>query len=221
MQSGQWLEHSVLSKGLDEPAASALSALRPQLLKSGTILFHPGMSPRGFPIVIDGRIGVYLTGKSGRELLLYKVTSGETCVQSTLGLLGQEQYSAEAITETDVVAVMVSPTLFASLMASSPAFRNFVFRAFATRVSDIMFMLEQVAFVRVENRLAALLLARADAKGHVVATHHDLAVAIGTVREVITRQLKALASRRLIALERGHIAIIDHAELTEISQRNG
>jgi CRP/FNR family transcriptional regulator len=221
MTSAGWLAHAVLAAELDEPATQALGALKPQLLKAKTIVFHPGMVPQGFPIVIDGRIGVHLTGRSGREMLLYTVSRGQTCVQSTLGLLGHEPYSAEAITETDVVAVMVPLAVFEQLMAVSPAFRSFVFRAFAARVSDMMFVLEQVAFVRVESRLAGVLLERADPDGQVAVTHQDLAVAIGSVREVVTRQLKAMVSRGLLSIERRHISIQDRPALVELAKNIG
>lgn len=213
-----WLMSSVFSEPLEPQAQRVLSDLRPQLIKARSVLFHPGVRPEGFLIVIDGRVGVYLVGKGGRELLLYSVSRGETCIQTTLGLLGQEPYSAEAVAETDLVAVMVPQATFETLVATSGAFRGFVFRAFAARVADVMFVLEQVAFVKVESRLAHVLRERADPSGTVSATHQELAVAIGSAREVVTRQLRALASRGLVALERGAIEIVDPAELARLAE---
>lgn len=204
-----WLGDFVSAEKLDADAVAELSALRPQTIAARTILFQPGMRPQGFLLVIEGRVGVYLLGRSGREMLLYTVTRGETCVQTTLGLLGDEPYSAEAIAETGLVAVMVPVAMFARLMAASSAFRAFVFHAFASRVGDLMFMLEQVAFVRIESRLAHALIERADAGGLVNVTHQELAVAIGSAREVVTRQLHAFASRGLVSLDRGAISIVD------------
>jgi CRP/FNR family transcriptional regulator len=117
--------------------------------------------------------------------------------------------------------VMVPLAVFEQLMAVSPAFRSFVFRAFAARVSDMMFVLEQVAFVRVESRLAGVLLERADPDGQVAVTHQDLAVAIGSVREVVTRQLKAMVSRGLLSIERRHISIQDRPALVELAKNIG
>lgn len=216
-----WLREFAAREKLDEDAAEALHGLKSQLIAGGTELFRPGMRPAGFLLVIEGRVGVYLLGRSGREMLLYTVTRGETCVQTTLGLLGDEPYSAEAVAETDLVAVMVPIPVFERLMAISSAFRAFVFRAFAARVGDLMFMLEQVAFVRVESRLARTILERADMLGRVSATHQELAVAIGSAREVVTRQLHGLASRGLVSLDRGAISITDRASLARLGQENG
>lgn len=202
-----WLDDAGIQTALDNAARVALAALRPQHVPQGSVIFQPGTLPMSFPIILHGRIGVYLTGKSGRELFLYGVSRGETCVQTSLGLLGDEPYSAEAIAETDLVAVLVPKTVFQSLLAISPTFRDFVFRALAGRIADVMFVLEQVAFVRIESRLASALLSRMKDDGVVLATHHDLAVQVGTAREVVSRHLKALASKGFVSLERGSIRI--------------
>jgi CRP/FNR family transcriptional regulator len=218
LDSKTWLSHSLIPEHLDSATLQALSGLKPLAVPAKTVLFHPGTKPQGFLILLSGRIEVYMTGKSGRELLLYSIVPGETCVQTTLALMGDEPYSAEAVAETDLTAILVPYPLFKSLMNSSEAFRRFVFRAFANRVSDVMYMLEQVAFVGVENRLAAVLLERADADGVVKASHQELAVSIGSVREVISRHLKTLAARGFIKLDRRHILILDRGRLDALSR---
>lgn len=216
-----WLREVDVMADMEAEARSALSALKPVLVKAKTILFRPGTRPEGFPIVIHGRIGVYLIGKSGRELLLYSVSRGETCVQTTLGLLGENAYSAEAMAETDLVAVMVPTAVFQQLMATSQAFRGFVFRAFAARVSDVMLVLEQVAFVRIESRIAHALIAHADGDDLVTATHQDIATAIGSVREVVSRHLKTFESRGLVTLERGQVRLANIGLLRQIAEDIG
>ncbi|MFC3316392.1 Crp/Fnr family transcriptional regulator [Rhizobium rosettiformans] len=139
-------------------------------------------------------------------------------MQTTLGVLGGAPYTGEAVAENDLVAVMVPPAVFERLMASSPAFRAFVFKAFADRLGDLMFVLEQVAFVKVEQRLAHALLERADDEGRVTLTHQELAVVIGTAREVVSRRLEALASKGVVASERGQIRIIEKGELARMAR---
>ena len=213
-----WLKQAAFLQGLDDEASGELAALKPMVVEKKTVLFRPGDAPAGFVIVLSGRIGVYLIGKSGRELLLYAVTPGETCVQTTLGILGGEPYGGEAIAETDCVVVNVPLALFRRLMDASPAFRGYVFRAFADRLGDVMHLLEQVAFVRIEQRLANALIERADGTGTVAATHQDLAAHIGSAREVVSRRLVAMADKDLIALERGQILVKDRAALEALSR---
>lgn len=155
-----WIEQASFLSELDREARRQFEVLRPQHVPDRTTLFRPGDQAEAFVILLSGRIGVYLTGRGGRELLLYAVTPGETCVQTTLGVLGGAAYTGEAVAESDLVAVMVPQAVFETLMAISAAFRNFVFRAFAARLSDLMFVLEQVAFVKVEKRLALALIER-------------------------------------------------------------
>lgn len=215
-----WADQAGFLADIDEGARRELEALKPVHVPARSTLFRPGDAAQSFVILLAGRIGVYLTGRNGRELLLYSVTPGETCVQTTLGVLGGAPYSGEAIAESDLVAVMVPPPVFERLMAHSTAFRSFVFKAFADRLTDLMFVLEQVAFVKVEERLAHALLERMDAEGIVELTHQELSVIIGTAREVISRRLEALASKGLIENERGHIRLmqIDQLKLMAASR---
>lgn len=213
-----WADQASFLADIDDEARRALEALKPMHVPARATLFRPGDAAQSFVILLSGRIGVYLTGRNGRELLLYSVTPGETCVQTTLGVLGGAPYTGEAVAESDLVAVMVPPAVFERLMASSPAFRAFVFKAFADRLGDLMFVLEQVAFVKVEQRLAHALLERADDEGRVTLTHQELAVVIGTAREVVSRRLEALASKGVVASERGQIRIIERGELARMAR---
>lgn len=212
-----WLERVGEFSRLEPQARELLAALRPTTIPSGTIIFHPGDATHNFPIILSGRVGVYMTGATGREILLYTVIPGETCVQTTLGLLGGADYSAEAIAETAVEAVIVPRTVFEKLLATSATFRSYVFGAFAGRMQALMRALERVAFIKVEARLAAILVERADEQGRIVQTHHELATAIGSVREVVSRRLESLARRGLVDLERGQVRIVDIEELQSLA----
>lgn len=218
--SPSWLNEAALPEGMDEVTLRALSDLKPQVIPAGGVLFRPGDEARGFVIVLSGRISVYLTGASGREILLYDVIHGESCVQTTLGLLGGEAYTGEAIAEGDVRAVLVPRALFLDLMDRSQWFRHVVFKSFGERISDITKVLEQVAFVKVEQRLARQLLASATGSGVIDQTHQDLAVAIGSAREVVSRRLEVFSKRGLVALERGQIVILDRQGLTDVAAEN-
>lgn len=186
----------------------------------GVALFHPGDSAEGFVVVLSGRIEVFLTGPTGREILLYSVEPGQSCVQTTLGLLGSEEYSGEAVTATPARIVMIPRALFLDLMDRSQPFRGFVFGAFARRMQDMMQLLEKVAFQRVEARLAAELLALSEG-GEVRATHQDLATRIGSAREVISRRLDGFARRGWVATDRGCVRIADPAALRRLAETSG
>lgn len=212
-----WIAGTSYAAALDAASRAALEPLKPQLLKAGTVLFRPGDTPSGFVLTVSGRINVYLNSRTGRELLLYSIDPGETCVQTTLGMLGSQPYSGEAITESDVVAVIVPPALFDRLLTQSDEFRRFVFKAFAVRLGEMTDLLEMVAFVKVERRLARWLLLQAGEDNVARATHAEIASAIGSAREVVSRRLEALAGRGVVSLDRGAVRIASPAELKRIA----
>lgn len=205
-----------LLPGLAPTEAARLDALPETRVDSGQILFRAGDLAQGFAFVLEGRIEVMLTGASGREILLYAVEPGQSCIQTTLGLIGDTPYSGEALTITPCRLVILPREVFRSLMGQSEPFRSFVFRAFAARMSELTQLLEQVAFARIESRLARALVDMAQAD-EVQATHADLAARIGSAREVVSRQLERWVQRGLIATERGRIVIRAPADLARIA----
>ena len=205
-----------LLPGLDPADTTRIESLPVQTLPRGARLFGPGARPQAFAIVLSGRIEVSLTGPSGREILLYAVEPGQSCIQTTLGLLGDEPYSGDAICATEVRLVLLPAALFHALMARAEPFRGFVFRALAVRMADMTALLERVAFTRVEARLAEALLTLAQ-DGTVEATHAELAARIGSAREVVSRRLEAMTRRGLVATDRGRVVVRDTAALTRLS----
>jgi CRP/FNR family transcriptional regulator len=141
-------------------------------------------------------------------------------VLTTNALLAALPYGAEGIAETDVAALQLPGGTFQDLLAVSAPFRRFVFSAYATRVADLLMLIDAVAFGRIDARLARRLLTRADNSGIVVATHMDLATELGTAREVISRQLKEFERAGWVDAARGRVRVIDSDALRRIVERD-
>lgn len=201
---------------LDAPAKDALANLKPVTIPAGTVLFRPGDSAQGFVVVLSGRAEVFLTGPNGREILLYAIEPGQSCIQSTLGLMGGEAYNGEAITAADCTVVIIPKPLFLRLLDESAPFRALIFTTFGRRMQDMMRLFERVAFQKVEIRLAAALLSAA-CGSRVEITQADLAVRIGTAREVVSRQLEKFANRGWVRTERGLIHLLNMDELRRLA----
>lgn len=187
----------------------------PVAIPAGQVLFDEHQPCKGFPFLLSGSVRVVKSGANGRELPLYRVIPGETCIISSSCLLGRTDYNARGITEGVTELVLLPRPLFDELM-NDPAFRDYVFLLFAERIADLMQLIEEVAFRRLDQRLAALLLG----KGRVVkTTHQQLADELGSVREMVSRLLKGFAEHKLVALGREQVEILDPAGLRELAGR--
>lgn len=193
-----------------------LSRLPARSLPKGAVLFRPGEGAQAFPLVLSGRVEVHLTGPNGREIMLYAVEPGQTCVQTTLGLLGDELYGAEAIVATPARVILVPRATFLRLMDEDAAFRLYVLRTFGLRMAEITRLLERVAFGRIEARLAQMILDLA-ADGVVTATQAELAARIGTAREVVTRRLDGMVRAGLVSTDRGSLHVLDLDGLRQLA----
>jgi CRP/FNR family transcriptional regulator, anaerobic regulatory protein len=159
---------------------------------------------------------VTLTAASGREILLYAVEPGQSCIQSTLGLMGDEAYTGTARTATEVDLIFIPKPLFLQAMNEDAKFRTFVLKAFGSRMTDLTRVLEQVAFGRIEPRLAlALIEGAVDQK--VSTTQAELAARIGTAREVVTRKLEIFAAKGWISTARGQVTLLNAAALRQLA----
>lgn len=203
---------------LSPASRASLTQLLPRRIPKGNVLFRPGDLAQGFVVVLSGRIEVRLTAASGREILLYAVEPGESCVQTTLGLMGDELYSGEATAATDAEVVVIPRPLFLRLINEDDGFRRFVLRAFGQRMAELTHLLEQVAFGRIEVRLAAALLDLA-ANEVVDATQAELAARIGSAREVVSRRLETFERHGWVTVERGHVRLRDLPELKRLADQ--
>ncbi len=179
----------------------------------GSVIFRPGSVCETYLIVIEGSVRTSMVSDSGREIVLYRVESGQSCVLTTSCLLGGLEYNAEGVAETDIVALGLPRSVFLQLLEVSESFRQLAFGAFSERLRDLMVLINEVAFGQIDRRLAAYLMKKAKA-GEVRATHQEIAVELGTAREVVSRVLKDFEGRGIVGLERGRIRIVSPQQLS-------
>ncbi|SEH40284.1 Crp/Fnr family transcriptional regulator [Magnetospirillum fulvum] len=204
---------------LDPVSARVFDAAARQVrVPAGTVLFRDGATCQNYVLVIEGAIRVHKISEGGREIVLYRVESGQTCVLTTNCLITARDYDAEGIAETDVEMIVLPVSAFRQLLGLSESFRDFVFSAYASRLSDLLLLIEEVAFGRIDVRLAGWLAARVGLGGPIRATHQEIAVELGTAREVISRQLKEFERRGWVRLGRGLIEPSDPVALRQLSQ---
>lgn len=184
-------------------------------LDQDRFVFHAGDLCHAFLLLLEGNVRVQLTSASGREVTLYRISPGGSCVLTTSCLLSQEDYPAEAIAESDLVAAAIPGTLFQDALNQSQRFRTFVFDGFSARLKNVIARIEELAFTSIDVRLGRVLLELHKDQVEKV-THQDLAVELGTAREVVSRHLKRFAAERWVELGRGRVTVVDPAGLQRI-----
>lgn len=184
-------------------------------VEAGAVLFEAASPCTGFPMLLEGSVRVIKSAPNGREVQLYRVMPGDSCLLSSSCLLGGSAYSASGIAETAVSLLALPPALFHRLLAEHRPFRDYVFSLFSERLADLMALVEAVAFQKLDQRLAALLLG----KGELVrATHQSLADELGSVREMVSRLLSNFQDRGWVELGREQIRINDAQALRRLAQ---
>ncbi len=211
------------------PGLARLEAATKQILMTrsavvdvpeGAIIFGPGKSPEHMLFLLDGTVRVQQVSDTGHEIVLYRIQAGESCVLTTACLLAFEHYSAEGVAETSVTAAAIPRAVFDDLVAQSKSFRDFVFAAFSKRITDLFQMIDEVAFQRLDVRLADKLIQLSGGADAVATTHQKLSVELGTAREVISRQLQEFQRRGWIEQSRGSIRFMQKEDLQKLAARN-
>jgi len=182
---------------------------------AGTVLFDAHQPCRGFPLLLQGAVRVFKSTPNGREILLYRVEPGDGCVLSGGCLLGRIDYTATGIAEDDVVLLLIAPDLFQELLLEHEPFRRFVFTLYGARLAEVMDLVEAVAFHKLDQRLAQLLVHRGPS---VRETHQKLADELGSVREIVSRLLRSFESRGWVKLERERVSVLDPKALAELAR---
>lgn len=213
-----WIDRFAELKDLPAGVAQELVARsRIVALPAGTHVFEPGQHPDNMLLLLSGTVRVQQRSDTGREVFLYRVHSGESCILTTACMLADEDYSAEGVAETDVQAVAIPRAVFDDMAGRSPLFRSFIFRAYSRRIADLFGLIDDIVFHRVDVRLAARML-DLEKDGLVVATHQALAVELGTAREVISRTLGEFQRRGWVELSRGELRLTQRDALSRLAR---
>ena len=191
----------------------------------GAVLYEEGFPCPMVPLILSGVVRVFKMGETGREITLYRVEPGQICVlSSTCALTGREaKLPAVAVAETDVELLAVPSHVFRKQLASEPQLQTHLNQILTERLSEMMMVVDEVAFGRVDVRLAEELLrgCRGTPGVEVTSTHAQLAMELGSAREVVSRVLKDFERKGMVRLGRGRINVLDPERLREFVQSRG
>ncbi len=165
---------------------------------------------RGFALMLAGSVRVIKASPSGRELHLYQVLPGDSCILTTGCLLDNSTYRARCVVQEDVELVVLSPQAFRQMFSSLEPFRDHILKGFSHRLTEMMELVSAVAFQKLDQRLAAALVAKSTP---IRTTHQALADELGSLREIVSRLLKSFADQGWVKLGREQIEILDAGAL--------
>jgi len=191
---------------------------RPGRVSAGVEFFREGSPCTCYPMVVEGTIRATKSDPSGHEILLYRLSPGMSCVIAVVALLGGTPYPAQAKAETDVALFSIPKGLFEEMILKSRAFRTFVFQSLSERLTHLMTLVDDVAFRRVDQRLALHLL---HCQEPISLTHQMLADSLGTTREVVSRILESFQESGMLRLGRKRIEILDRSALERVHRAKG
>ncbi|WP_086931935.1 Crp/Fnr family transcriptional regulator [Agarilytica rhodophyticola] len=177
--------------------------------KKNDALFRPGDLSKAFLIITKGSVRVELTSRTGRDILLYRMSENQTCVLTTSALLSDQIYAARALAETDIEAVALPSDQFEKALRISDEFSQFVLRDYAQRVASLVSLIDRMTSRNIAAEMSKLLLEKCDANHCVSMTQEKIAKDIGSAREVIARKLSKLEAEQVIKKQRGKIIITD------------
>lgn len=207
--------------GTLEPALAAAVDREAVALErpSGSVLFDAGSPCSGLLLLEDGLVRVARLAEDGRELQLYRVEPGETCVLTVSCLLGRADYPARGVAERAVRGVYLPAPLFERLSAASEPFRSFVYKAFSERLTSLVDLAASVTFDHLDRRLARAILERVRTSGRIVleVTHADLATELASARERVSRLVGGFADAGLVEQGRGTLKVLDKARLEALA----
>ncbi len=174
---------------------------------AGTHICMEGDRCGFIPLVVEGTARVYKMAENGREITLYRIEPGGSCVVTASCIIGERDFPAFAIAETDVTAIVVGADRFQRLTRESHAWHAYVYGLLSRKLADVIELVEEVAFRRVDARLLDYL--QAEASGGVLQrTHEAMAADLGTSREVVSRLLKDLEEQGRVQRERGGVRLM-------------
>lgn len=182
----------------------------PKSYTEGDSILDENTSIRSIPIIMKGMIKVIRTDEDGREILLYYLKTGESCIMSFLGGMHNEKSMVKAEVEEDTEILFLPVDKASLFIREHPEWLDYIFKLYHKRFEELLEIINAISFKKVDERLLNLLNKKSELTGSktIVITHEQLANELGTVRVVVSRLLKQLEESGKLKLGRNRIALL-------------
>ncbi len=214
----QWRSAAALLPFLADPTSEVQHAFVHHAtfmrFPTATTVFEEGDLCTTFAVLAQGRVRVFKIGETGREITLYRFARGESCILTMSCILSERQFPAIATVEEPAEAFVVDHTTFQGWVEHFSPWRNYMFQLLSQRLATVMAIVDEVAFRRMDERIAEFILRRSTPGEAVLnLTHQQIAAELGTSREVVSRILADFAAAGVVQLGRGSMTVRDRSGL--------
>jgi CRP/FNR family transcriptional regulator len=202
----------------DLPGWTFPAELREKLMEQGTrkifmtddVILQENAYIRSIPMVISGTIRVMRTGEDGREMLLYYIRAGESCIMSFLGGIHHETSKVRAVVEEDAEILFLPIEKVMQLIREYPQWLDYIFRLYHRRFEELLEVVHAVAFKKMDERLLNFIRKKSTVTGNpaLTITHEQIASELGTARVVVSRLLRQMEEEGLVKLGRNKILLL-------------
>lgn len=177
--------------------------------EEGSIIVNENAYIKAIPIVLKGSIKVMRIEDDGREIFLYYIKAGESCIMSFLGGMHDDTSKVEAIAEEDTEIFFVPIDKVGLLIKEYPQWLDYIFRLYHKRFEELLDVIDAIAFKKLDQRLLTYIKMKSDLTSSetIKITHEQLANELGTARVVVSRLLKQMEDEGLVKLGRNKIQL--------------
>ena len=196
------------------------SLVTQRTVKKGTVIHNGSMDCTGLMLVKSGQLRAYILSEEGREITIYRLFDWDICLFSASCVLNSVQFEIIIEAEKDSEFWVIPPMVFKKLMDESAPMANYVNSIMGSRLSEVMWLMEQIMWKSLDKRLATFLLEEAaiEETNALKITHETIANHLGTHREVVTRMLRYFQSEGMVQLSRGTVTVTDEKKLESLHQ---
>ena len=211
-----WNQLTPIQQNLLQQAASFRTA------KAGEVIHKGAEDCVGLLIVVKGRLRAYTISDEGREMTLYRLLDRDLCLFSASCMFQSIQFDVMVEAEMETQMIHIPASVYRQVMHQSAAAANYTNELLASHFSDVMWLMDQVLFKRMDSRLAAFLLEESELnqRRSLKITHETIARHLGSAREVVTRMLKYFQEEGLVTLSRGTVSIQDEKRLRDVARES-
>ncbi|BFL46761.1 Crp/Fnr family transcriptional regulator [Lactonifactor longoviformis] len=190
----------------------------PVTFPPGTAMHAGGEECSGLFLVLEGRVRAYIVTEQGKEVTLFRLLSRDICIFSASCIMKNISFDVFVSAETEVRAIRIPAQCYNEITNSELAVARYTNELLSSRMSDVMWVLEEIVFTSFDKRLAHFLLEEGELEESDVLTitHEQIANHLGSAREVVSRMLRYFANEGYVKAERGSIRLLDKEGLEEI-----